>query len=308
MIIGKYDIAKGSGTNSSPGATAVAGGSGTAVVDLTPITTKIAALESKVSYLELQLGLINAALRGLDGRFLSKFGDRSEYSYALGSLYTDFIQSEMFDNGVGFRVSGNATGAVEDKYNLIVKDVGWAQIPFNSVLQDSASFVDHNTDEATAQLNVSNVSIGATNASGFVLVDCGVQLTNERCFTTISKRVMYTVRAREGQAIHVDPEKEAQTDSNGNFILLFQKADNISIDIRFMWTYSFRQYGNISSGTFRLYVQGTDPSHNKTDCFAVSIKTTRVNASGVTIMEGDNGTRITSGGMQHTTDGGTTWS
>jgi len=306
MIIGKYNISKGSATKRSPGSSAVAGSGST--VDLTPITDKVAALEAKVSQLELQLSRVNAVLQGLDGRFLSKLGDRSDYSYYLGALYTDFLQSEMFANGVGYRMSGNATAAVEDKYNLIVKDVGWAQVPFSTVMQSDASYVDHNTDEATAQLNVSNVSIGATNASGFMLVDCGAEFTNERCFTVIGKRVEYSVRLQHGQQIDVLPYTEAEQDANGNFILLFTQADNVTVSIRFTFTYAFRQVGDTTSGTYRLYIRGTDPTNNRTDCFAASIKTATLNASGLTVINGNNGTRLTSGGVQHSTDGGNTWS
>lgn len=306
MNIGKYDVAAGSGTKASAGSSAVAGS--TPTVDLTPLTDKVAALEAEVSQLRLQLGKVNAVLAALDGKFLSKFGDRSDYAYYLGALYTDFLQSEMFDNGVGFRLSGNATATVDDKYNLIVKDVGWARVVFNTVQQDTASVVDHNTDEATAQLNASNISIGATSAAGYLLVDCGADLTNERCFTAISKVVEYQVRVTQGGQTFVQPYKEADTDSNGNYILCFERADNITVSIRFYYTYAFRQYGEITSGTYRLYIQGTDPSNNRTDCFAASLKSATLNASGVTVMDGDDGARITSSGVQVTHDGGTTWS
>jgi hypothetical protein len=214
----------------------------------------------------------------------------------------------MFANGVGYRMSGNATAAVEDKYNLIVKDVGWAQVPFSTVMQSDASYVDHNTDEATAQLNVSNVSIGATNASGFMLIDCGAEFTNERCFTITEKRVEYSVRLQHGQQISVLPYTEAEQDANGNFILLFTQADNVTVSIRFTFTYAFRQVGDTTSGTYRLYIRGTDPTNNRTDCFAASIKTATLNASGLTVINGTTGTRLTSAGVQHSTDGGTTWS
>lgn len=309
MIIGKYNIAQGSGSNASAGATAVAGGSGGgSSVDLTPITDKIAVLESKVSQLELQLSKANAVLAGLDGRFLSKLGDRSEYSYALGALYTDFIQSEMYDNGVGFRVSGNATAAVDDKYNLIIKDVGWATVAFATVTENTVTIVDTNTNEETAQLNASAINIGATHAQGYVLVDCGATLTNERCFTIISKTVEYSVRHTIGYQIYDTEYTEAETDTNGNYILKFQEADNVKLYIRFKFTFAFRQYGDITSGTYRLYIRGTDPSNNLTDCFAAAMRVATVNASGITVMQGNNGYRISSEGVQHTTDGGTSWS
>lgn len=307
MIIAKYNIAQGSGSNASQGATAVSGGAGgSASVDLTPITDKIATLESKVSNLELQLNKANIVLAGLDGRFLSKFGDRSEYSYALGALYTDFIQSELYWNGVGFRISGSPTAAVEDKYNLIIKDVGWARVAFNSIQQSEVTMVDSNTDGTTAQLNA-NVSIGATNAAGYILVDCGATLTNERCFSDVAKTVTYSVTRRIGNQIDVTGYQEAETDSAGNFILYFGKGDAISFSIRFEYTFAFRQYGNMTSGTYRLYIQGTDAGNSQTDIFGTTAKTTIVNASGVTVMQGDDGKRITSSGVQTTTDGGTTW-
>ena len=309
MIIAKYNIAPGSGSNATVGSTAVAGGSGSGYsVDLTPITEKIAELEAEVSQLRNQLNKVNAAMAALDGKYLSKLGDRSDYSYYLGALYTDFLQSEMFANGVGFRMSGNATASVDDKYNLIIKDVGFGSVTWNTVQQDSANYVDHNTDEATEQLNVANVSIGATSAEGFLLLDCGATLTNERCFTIIDKRVEYSVRLKHGQQIEVLPYTEAEQDANGNFILLFTKADNVTVSIRFTLTYAFRQFGDITSGTYRLYIRGTDPTNNRTDCFAASVKTATLNASGLTIINGNNGTRLTSAGVQHSTDGGTTWS
>lgn len=308
MNIAKYNIAPGSGSNASAGATAVSGGAGGGVaIDLTPITDKVAALESRVSQLELQLGKANAVLASLDSRFLSKFGDRSEYSYALGALYTDFIQSDMYDNGVGFRVSGTATAAVEDKYNLIVKDLGWAMVPFNTVQQSDVTIVNTPIGEDTAQLNVLNVSIGPAIASGYLLIDCGATLTNERCFTTISKSVMYKVDRTVGNQVITTGFREADTDSSGRFILQFGYADNVSFSIRFKYTYSFRQVGDITSGTYRLYIRGTDPANNRTDCFAAAIKVSTLNASGLTVMNGTNGARITSSGLETTTDGGTTW-
>ena len=308
MIIAKYNIAPGSGSNASKGATAVSGGAGgSATVDLSPLTEKIATLETKVSTLELLLSKANAVLAGLDGRFLSKLGDRSEYSYALGALYTDFIQSEMYGNGVGYRISGSPTAQVEDKYNLIVKDVGWARVAFNAVRQDEVTLVDRNTDETTAQLGWVNVSIGPTLASGYVLIDCGAELTNERCFTTISKRVTYKVTRTIGGQSFVSQNIEAETDSNGNFILYFDKADNVSFSIRFRYTFAFRQYGNMTSGTYRLYIRGTDPANNRTDIFAAATKVVTLNASGLTVMQGDNGARITCDGVQTTVNGGTTW-
>lgn len=308
MIIAKYDRPTGSGAKASVGSTAVAGGGASASVDLGPLNEKVAALETKVSQLELQLSKIQGVLAGLDGRFLSRLGDRSEYSYAFGALYTDFIQSELYNNGVGFRVSGSPTATVEDKYNLIIKDVGWAEVVFNTIQQSSVQLVDSDTDEATDQLYQSNISIGSTNAPGYLLIDCGASLTNERCFTEIAKQVEYKVHETIGGQIYDSGWMEAETDSNGYFILYFSKADTVKFTISFKYTYAFRQYGNITSGTYRLYIQGTDPSNNKTDCFGTSLKTTTVNASGVTMLSGDNGVRLTSVGIQQTSDGGTTWS
>lgn len=307
MIIAKYDRPTGSGAKASVGSTAVAGGGASASVDLGPLNEKVAALETKVSQLELQLSKIQGVLAGLDGRFLSRLGDRSEYSYAFGALYTDFIQSELYNNGVGFRVSGSPTATVEDKYNLIIKDVGWGTVPFNTVQQASASYVDHNTDEATDQLVMSYTSIGAANAAGYLLLDCGAELTNERCFTEIAKNVSYSVRLTVGGQSYVNPWRDAETDGNGRFILYFETADNVSISIRFKYTYAFRQYGNITSGTYRLYIRGTDPDNNRTDCYAAATKITTVNAGGVTVMTDNNGARLTSSGVQTTTDGGNTW-
>jgi hypothetical protein len=267
----------------------------------------VAALESKVSQLEQQLSRVQSILSGLDARFLSKLGDRSEYSYALGAVYTDHVQSEMYDNGVGYRVSGSPTAAVEDKYNLIIKDVGWAYVTWNTIQQSEATVVDANTAEADAQLTVTDVSIGAAAASGYMLLDCGAALTNDRCFTVISQRVEYRVKHRIGNQNFITEYMDADTDSNGNYILFFQHADNVSFTIRFTWTYSFRQFGDMTMGTYRLYIQGTDAVNNRTDCFAASIKAATLNAGGVTVMNGDNGYRITSAGVQHTTDGGTTW-
>lgn len=307
MIIGKYNIAPGAGSNATTGSTAVAGGASGAGVDITPLTNKIAALESRVAQLESQLTRANAILAGLDTRFLSKLGDRSVYSYALGAVLTDTIQSEMFGHGVGYQIKGTATSRETDKYNITVKDVGWSSVAFSTISQSEASYVDHNTDEATAQLNAMNISIGATHATGYLLVDCGATLTNERCFAHIASRVEYQVKVTIGQNVFIEPYKEAETDGNGNYILLFQEADDISISIRFYYTYAFRQYGNLASGTYRLYIRGTDPTNNKTDCFASATKSTTVNASGITVMNGNNGVRLTSGGMQTTTDGGSTW-
>lgn len=308
MIIAKYNITPGSGSNASVGSTAVAGGSGSGYsVDLTPITDKLAALESKVSQLELQLSRAQAVLAGLDSKYLSKYGDRSDYTYFLGALYTDYLQSEMFGNGVGFRLSGNATAAVDDKYNLIIRDVGWASIPFSPIRQDNVTVVDANTDEATAQLNAVGISIGATSAAGYLLIDCGATLNNERCFTVVSKSVEYTESSRIGNQIFVSEYREAAVDNNGNFILLFQKADEVRFTIRYRYTYAFRQYGSLTSGTYRLYIQGTDAANNKTDCFAAATKVTTVNSSGVTVIQGNNGARITYNGLQVTTDGGSTW-
>lgn len=308
MKIGKYNIAPGSGSNASIGATAVAGGNGGgASVDLTPLTDKIAALESKVSQLELQLGKANAVLAGLDSRFLSKLGDRSDYSYYLGSIYTDFIQSGMFANGVGFKLSGNATAAEDDKYSLTIKDVGWAYVPFTTTQQSDASLVDTDTDQATAQLKTSDLSIGATAAAGFLLFDCGAALTNERCFTEITKSVEYLIKYRIGNQYFVGAYVEAEADSNGNYIAYFPAADEVSITVRFKYTYAFRHVGDTTSGTYRLYVRGTDYLHNRTDCFAASMKSATLNASGITVMNGSNGARITSGGVQTTSDGGATW-
>lgn len=305
MIIAKYNVPTGSGSSSSVGTTAVAGGGSN--VDITPLTEKVAALEAKVSQLEQQLSRVQSTLSGLDARFLSKLGDRSEYTYALGAVYTDHVQSEMYDNGVGYRVSGNPTAAVEDKYNFIIKDVGWGYVTWNTVLQSEATVVDTNTNEAEGQFTVTDVSIGATTTSGYMLLDCGATLTNERCFTVLSQNVEYRVRFRIGNQYFLTEYMDADTDSNGNYILFFQRADNVSFTIRFTWTYAFEKFGDMTMGSYRLYIKGTDAANNRTDCFAASIKAATLNASGVTVMNGDNGYRITSNGVQHTTDGGTTW-
>lgn len=304
MIIAKYDIPTGSATKPNTGTTAVAGGGSS--VDLGPINEKIAALEAKVSQLELQLSKVNSVLSGLDGRFLSKLGDRSEYAYALGSVYTDFIQSEMYDDGVGYRISGSPTAAVDDKYNLIVKDVGWGSIPFTAIQQDTATEVTSNTDSATDTL-ITNFSIGSTTTAGYILLDCGAILTSERCFTIISESVTYYTRERTGTVTNQTPAKDAERDGYGNYILHFGKADNVTIYVTYTFTYAFRKRGDITSGTYRLYIRGTDPVNNETDCFAASTKSTRVNASGVTVMDGQNGKRITATGLETTTDGGATW-
>lgn len=309
MIIAKYNIAPGTGSNASVGSTAVAGGGGGGSnVDLTPITDKLAALETKVSTLELQLSRAQAALAGLDSKYLSKYGDNSIYSYVLGAIYTNFLQSEMYNNGVGFRLSGNPTATVDDKYNLIIRDVGWGTVQFNTIQQSEVTVVNANTDEATAQLNASRISIGATNAAGYLLLDCGATLTNERCFTVISKRLEYEATATRGGAVYPSGWKEAETDDNGNFILNFTKADNITFAVRFTYTYAFRKTDTLTSGTYRLYIQGTDPSNNQTDCFAATTKVTTINANGITVMNGNNGKRLTASGLQTTSDGGVNWS
>ena len=305
MIIGKYDIPAGTGTTPNVGTTAVAGGGST--VDLTPLTDKVAALETEVSNLKLKLNQLSAAISGLDGKYLSKYGDSSIYTYQLGAVYTDYIQSEMYNNGVGYRISGNPTASVEDKYNLIIRDVGWGTVAWNTIQQNEVTVVDTNTDEATDQLSANNVSIGATIASGYMLLDCGATLTNERCFTEISKSVRYRTRVTIGQQIFVSDFKDAETDNNGNFILMFGKGDTVKFDITFRYTYAFRKTSSLTSGTYRLYIQGTDPSHNRTDCFAATTKVATLNAGGLTVMQGNNGARITSSGVQTTTDGGTTW-
>ena len=81
----------------------------------------------------------------------------------------------------------------------------------------------------------------------------------------------------------------------------------MSVSIWFDYTYAFSQYGNITSGTYRLYIRGTDPTNNQTDMFAASTKVATLNASGITVMNGNVGARITSSGVQRTTDGGNTW-
>ena len=306
MIIAKYNIPSGSSPASGKGASAVAGGTGTANVDLTAINTKVAALELKVSQLETQLTRANAVLAGLDARFLSKLGDVSEYSYRLGSVYTDFLQSGMFDDGVGYRLSGSATATIEDKYNMIIKDVGWSRIAFNTVEQEDATLVDRNTDEVSDQLNAT-VNIGATNADGYMLIDCGATLTNGKYFTVISKSVEYDVQTTIGQQTTTEQNIVAETDSNGNFILFFDKADAVTFTIRFTYTYVFRRYDQLTVGAYRLYIRGTDPSNNQTDCFGASAKTVTLNASGLTVLNGLIGKRITSNGVQTTSDGGTTW-
>jgi hypothetical protein len=143
-------------------------------------------------------------------------------------------------------------------------------------------------------------------ASGYVLIDCGAELTNERCFTTISKRVTYKVTRTIGGQSFVSQNIEAETDSNGNFILFFDKADAVTFTIRFTYTYVFRR-NDLTVGAYRLYIRGTDPSNNQTDCFGASVKTVTLNASGLTVLNGLIGKRITSNGVQTTSDGGTTW-
>lgn len=305
MNIAKYNIPAGAATKANVGTTAVEGGGYT--VDLTPITDKVAALESKVSYLEMMFARMQAAFAGLDSKYLSKMGDRSDYSYYLGSVYTDFLQSEMYDNGVGYRMSGSPTAATEDKYNLIVKDYGWGEIPFSTVNQDTATYVDSDTDEATSHLVVNNIVIGQTTAPGYLLVDCGATLTSERCFTEISKKVTYTVHMTIGQATYVDTHTDTDTDSNGNFIIHFGKADNVKIDINFIYTYAFRHVGSMTSGTLRLYIRGTDPSNSKTNCFGEAVKVATLNAGAITVMKDEDGMRLTSGAIQETSDGGATW-
>ena len=298
MIIAKYDRAAGTGMKTTVGSTAVAGGGST--VDLTPLTEKVASLESEVSQLRVQLARAEATLAGLDARFLSKFGDVSDGTYQLGAVYTDYIQSERYDDGVGFRVSGSATAAVEDKYNFIIKDVGWGRIPFTTITQNDMTVVTTNTDEDSDSLS-SSFSIGETNAAGYVLLDFGAELTHERCFTTISKRVRYQVQHTQGDRINITDIRDADTDSNGYFILKFSKADNVTITVWFTWTYAFAKYGDVTSGTYRLYIRGTDYTNSRTDCFATTTKTTTVNSKGT------DGARITSAGVQVTYDGGTTW-
>jgi hypothetical protein len=133
-------------------------------------------------------------------------------------------------------------------------------------------------------------------------------MTNERLFTVISKSVEYSVKTRIGDQIDISGFTEAETDSNGYFILHFPNADEVSFTIRFKFAYAFRKFADLTSGTYRLYIRGTDAANNRTDCFAASSKTATLNASGVTVVNGNNGYRITSNGVQHTTDGGTTWS
>lgn len=308
MNIAKYNIPAGAATTANVGTTAVSGGGYT--VDLTPITEKVAALESKVSSLELQLSKLQAAIMGLDSKYLSKMGDRSDYSYFLGALYSDFVQSEMYENGVGYRVSGSPTAAAEDKYNLIIKDYGWGEVPFSTVNQDTVTYVDSDTDEATSQLAVNGISIGTMTAPGYLLVDCGATLTNERCFTVIAKRVSYRVKVTVGQGTTVSEWMDAETDSNGMFILHFATASagaTVKFDIRYTYTYAFRHYGNTTSGTLRLYIRGTDPSNSQTDCFGEAVKVSTMNAGCFTVMKDKDGMRLTSDGVQETDDGGLTW-
>jgi PDZ domain-containing secreted protein len=89
----------------------------------------------------------------------------------------------------------------------------------------------------------------------------------------------YEATATRGGAVHPSGWKEAETDDNGNFILNFTKADDITFAVRFTYTYAFRKTETLTSGTYRLYIQGTDPSNNQTDCFAATTKVTTINAS-----------------------------
>lgn len=304
MNIAKYDIPQSRGNSASTGTTAVAGA--TAGTDIGPITEKVAELEAELSQLRLQLTRVTSVLSGLDTRFLSKLGDRSDYSYTLGALYSDFIQSSEFQNGVGFRLSGNATAAVDEKYNLVFKDVGWSSVAY-ATTWGSAVMVDSDTDEATAQLSASRASIGPSYANGFILIEAGAELTNDRCFTPIATKVEYSLQLRVGQQIDVVPYVEASQDSNGRFIIRFYEADDVSIAIKLYYTFAFRKYGDMTSGTYRLYIRGTDYANGQTDCFATFTKVTTVNADGITVMNNQIGVKVSSDGIKRTTDGGSTW-
>jgi len=307
MIIAKYNRAKGGGDSNVYGATAVSGGIGGTTLDITPLTEKLAVLESTVSKLQQGLAKVQNTVMGLDGKYLSKLGDNSEGSYTLGAVYTAFLQGGLFDNGVGFRISGNDTAAVEEKYKMIIRDVGWGVVPFTTVNEAETTIVNQATDEDTAHLNVASVSIGAAASAGYILLDCGAQLTNERCFSTIAKRVEYQATVTRGNQIFVGERTEAEVDGNGRFILHFQRGDDVSLAIHYSFTYSFRPVGDVTSGTYRLYIRGTDYAHSRTDCFAAAANTGTLSAGAVTIISGNNGARLTSTGVQRTTDGGNTW-
>jgi hypothetical protein len=124
---------------------------------------------------------------------------------------------------------------------------------------------------------------------------------------TVGVMLCYRIKYRIGNQYFVGAYVEAEADSNGSYIAYFPAADEVSITVRFKYTYAFRHVGDTTSGTYRLYVRGTDYLHNRTDCFAASMKSATLNASGITVMNGSNGARITSGGVQTTSDGGATW-
>lgn len=304
MIIRKFNKAKGNSTKAIVGSTAVAGGGYT--VDLTPITNKIADIESQTSGMQNAIAKCQAAIAALPERFLSRLGDQTDYSYWLGALYSDFLQSGRFDNGVGYRLSGSDTATTEDKYTFAIKDVGWSQIAFTTVNQSTAQSVTSDTDEASDTLTAS-VTLNNTAVAGYLLVDCGATLTSERCFTIVARSVEYDISVRTGNIIQVATNVEAQTDGAGRFIIYFDKADRVDITIHFTFVYAFRHVGTTTSGTYRLYIRGTDYANSKTDCYGTASKVATVTASGFTVMSGDDGYRITSDGLEVTDDGGDTW-
>ena len=108
--------------------------------------------------------------------------------------------------------------------------------------------------------------------AGYLLVDCGATLTSERCFTVVAKAVEYDLSVRNGNVIQVVTNVEAQTDGAGRFIIYFDKADRVDITIRFTFVYAFRHVGTTTSGTYRLYIRGTDYANSKTDCYGTASK------------------------------------
>lgn len=302
MIIKKYNTNRGS-TASSGTSTIITGGG--ASVDLTPITEKISALETRCAILERYVSSLQSAMSQLGDKYLSKNGDVSEGSYTLGAVYTNFLQSRGFDNGIGVRLSGDDASAVDNKYNFIVKDLGvgqvnWATIESTPVIVDTPTTSGTDTFEATYTLtNIAH--------DGYLIFDCGYELTHSHCFNASIESVKYDITTEVGMAIYNNRNMEAYDESTGRYIVRITACDSATIKVKVKFAYAFSVVGDTTTGTYRIYVRGTDAVNETTDCFAGALKQTTTNASGVVVMNGTTGIKLAADGIYSTTDGGNTW-
>lgn len=309
MTIAKYNTSKGSNTYKTTVNNYVGGVS----VDTSGLEAQIAANTSSISQNRVNIYNLQNVINDIPNKYLKRTGDNSDYSYRFGTVYTDYLQSQNYNSGRGFKLVGSADSTANDKYFFKMIDLGNGYINFTTTTSDETEIVSYTTYKKMI-LNKNNAFTITNSVSGAsVIVQAGYNLTHSHNFTIISEKLQYKYYQSMSLQMTVPPSDtsddyvwtDAEEVSNGWQIPITSDGRQTTYVLRYIVEYSYSD--KTMTGAISLFIQGTDPNNNQTLFYGGSSRYTEMTSTYVQCISGSSGCKMTSDGIYKSSDGGENW-